>query len=433
MSAPIDKKAPSRPLLPSQAVKPFSETTLQRQKELNALVDQGKLKGNRLKEDGIEGPQTRALIAAAERVQTPASPANPKAGGAGPAASSPARDQVKSPDRTVGEYVEDQIREFGKELKEDAQVAAISAVAAPVVGVIMGRNANQAREKIAKLPMDAEGRWKAEARKIVNQEMAEAKREILALPGDAMDGIKAGKEAVENAAGEAGEWTREKATQAGQWVDRQLDDATAVARSAWNKLENRSGEAWKYAKEAVPRAFKSALEDAKVGAIALNPVGAAPSAAIVARHTREAYDEIAKLPMDPEGKWKQKAEAIIDREAGEAKREILELPGRAWDTVSSGARQVVDETGQAVHRAVDATGKAIDQAVDATGKAIHDVADATSRKAQEIADETVDTARKVKRVVEHEIDEARDGLGGVIQGMGNWLGDLGKRIAGQPD
>ncbi|MEB3186440.1 MAG: hypothetical protein VKP72_03275 [bacterium] len=421
MSAPIDKKAPTRPVsLPSQ-VKPYSEATLKRQKELNGLIDQGKLKGTKLKEDGVEGPLTRALNAEAERIQAPPAP-TARQGGIGQAQPPAARDEVKTPTKTVGEYVENQIQELGKELKEDAQVAAISAVAAPVVGVILARNANQAREKISKLPMDPEGRWKAEANQILKQEMAEAKKEILALPGDAIDGMKAGKDAVVRTAQEAG-----------QWVDRQLDDASALASKAWDKLEHHSGEAWNHAKEAVPRIFKSALEDAKVGAIALNPLGAGPSAAIVARHTREAYDEIAKLPMDPEGKWKQKADAIIDREAGEAKREILELPGRAWDSVADGARQVADETTQAVSRAVDATGKAIDQAVDATGKALHDVADATSRKAHEIADGTVNTARKVARIVDHEIDEARDGLGGAIQNVGNWLGNLGKRIAGQPD
>jgi hypothetical protein len=417
VSAPIDKKAPTRPVTLPQQVKPYSEATLKRQKELNGLIDQGKLKGTKLKEDGIEGPMTRALNAEAERIQAAPAP-SARQGGVGQAQPPASRDEVKTPVKTVGEYVEDQIQELGKELKEDAQVAAISAVAAPVVGVIVARNANQAREKIAKLPMDPEGRWKAEANQILKQEMAEAKKEILALPGDAIDGLKAGKEAVVRTAQEAG-----------QWVDRQLDDASALASKAWDKLEHHSGEAWNHAREAVPRIFKSALEDAKVGAIALNPLGAGPSAAIVARHTREAYDEIAKLPMDPEGKWKQKADAIIDREAGEAKREILDLPGRAWDSVAD----VADETTQAVSRAVDATGKAIDQAVDATGKALHDVADATSRKAHEIADGTVNTARKVARIVDHEIDEARDGLGGAIQNVGNWLGNLGKRIAGQPD
>ena len=418
MNMPIDKK-PSTSPLPNQGHKPIHETTLKRQKEINSLIDQGKLTGKHLVEDGIEGPQTRARMAEAEKIQGKASPAT-RPSETGSRSPAPRKDQVQTPTKTVGEYVESQIKEAGKELKEDAQVAAITSVAAPVVGVIMARSANQAREKIAKLPMDAEGKWKTEAKQIIRQELGEAKQEILALPELTADRIKAGTDAVVDAtvhtareigqaAHDAKAWTVDKATRAEQWVDHQLDEAGVAARKAWGNVEHHGSEAWNYAKGEVPKAFKQALESAEVGAIALNPIGAGPSAVIVARHTREAYADIAKLPMDAEGKWKSQAHAILDREAGEAKREILALPGDAWNTVQAGVREVVDQAGRAANH----------------------IADETSRKAHEIADGTVNTALKVGRVIEHEVGEARDGLGGAIQGAASWLGDLGKRIAGQ--
>lgn len=65
-------------------VEPYSEATLAKQKEYNQLVEDGKIAGPPLREDGLEGPRTRAVAKQAEeyaksQAPQPERPQEPKA------------------------------------------------------------------------------------------------------------------------------------------------------------------------------------------------------------------------------------------------------------------------------------------------------------------------------------------------------------------
>lgn len=387
MGGAINRDASVRPTTGvNNQLKPFSEETRRLQAEINQAIDEGKLPGPKLKEDGIEGPKTRAKLQEFQALKQPEAPQPQQ-----PAAPTGDRRQTKDP--TVGEYVEGQIREFGQELKEDAQLSAIMLTPGlnVVAGVIMTRHMNEARERIAKLPMDPEGNWKKEAAKILAEERQEARREILELPGKAAQGVVDGV----NTAVDAVDKTVDHAVEA---VDRTVDQGVEAAKEVWNGVEGKTAEAWAYAKEAVPRAFRELATDAKVAVIMANPLFAAPSAIILKNHMAKAYDRIMKLPMDPQGNWKKEAARIRDEEMAAAKQEILGLPQRALDTVVDTATGVYE----------------------------------SAKKGVIIAGNWIE--REVKEEIEEtkqEIKQARRGIGGFFGAIANGISRFGKWIAGE--
>ncbi|HEY9856951.1 MAG TPA: hypothetical protein V6D05_14505 [Stenomitos sp.] len=358
-------------------LKPFSEETKRLQAEINQAIDEGKLPGPKLKEDGIEGPKTRAKL---QEYQTVARPEELKSATA-VATAQAQTDRLESKDPTVGEYVEGQVRAFGKELQEDAQLSAIMLTPGlnVVAGVIMTRHMNQARERIAKLPMDPDGNWKKEAAKIFDEERQGAREEILALPGKAAQGVVDGVNTAIDT------------------VDKAVDQGVEAAKGVWNGATGKVAEAWSYAKEAVPRAFKEVATDAQVAAVMANPLFAAPSAIILKNHMAKAYDRIMKLPMDPDGKWKQEAAKIRDEEMGAAKQEILDLPHRALDTVVDTATGIYEGAKKGLTIAGTLIGQEVQREVN-----------------------------EVKR----EVKEVRHGIGGFFGAIANGLARFGKWVAG---
>lgn len=364
-------------------LKPYSEETKRLQAEINQAIDAGKLPGPRLKEDGIEGPKTRAKLQEYQATQKTAPAATP---------AGPSTDRLESKDPTVGEYVEGQIREFGKELQEDAKLSAIMLTPGlnVVAGVIMTRHMNQARERIAKLPMDPDGHWKTEAAKIFAEERQEAREEILALPGKAAQGVVDGVTTVVDGVNTAVD-TVDKA------VDHAIDQGVEAAKGVWNSASGKAAEAWSYAREAVPRAFKEVATDAQVAVIMANPIFAAPSAIVLKNHMAKAYDRIMKLPMDPDGKWKVEAAKIRDEEMAAAKQEILGLPHRALDTVVDTATGVYEGAKKGLLIAGNWIGQQVQEEID-------------------------ETKREIKQV--------RHGLGGFFGAIASGLSRFAKWIAG---
>lgn len=409
MAGSVNKSGSVRPTVSAtNQLKPFNEGTRSLQIEINKAIDSGLIPGPRLKEDGIEGPKTRAKLQEYMDIK-PETPATQS-------------DRRDAKDPTVGEYIEGQIHAFGQELKEDAKLSAI--MLAPglnvVAGVIMTRHMNQAREQIAKLPMDPDGNWKKEAARILDAERHEAREEILALPGKAAQGVVDGvnaavdgvhtavdavdrtldqaADAVDRGVDQAVDAVDRTLTQAGAAVDRTIDQGIEAAQGVWNDATGKVGEAWAYAKVAVPRAFKEIATDAQVAAIMVNPLFVAPSAIILKNHMAKAYDRIMKLPMDPQGKWKLEAAKIRDEEQAAAKKEILGLPGRALHTVVDTATGIYE----GAKKGVLIAGAMIEH---------------------EIKEEIEETKREVKAV--------RKGIGGFFGAIASGLSRFAKWIAGE--
>jgi hypothetical protein len=169
---------------PVNGVKPYNEDTKKLQAELNKHIELKHIPGPKLREDGKEGPVTRAKLQELQTYQkAQATPATSEQA----TVTRPPTDRLEAKNPTVGEFLDEQVKKAGQELKEDAQVLAVTAVAAPLVGLIEARHLNQARERIAKLPMDAAGNWKQTAKTILAEEQAAAKQEILGLPGKLVD------------------------------------------------------------------------------------------------------------------------------------------------------------------------------------------------------------------------------------------------------
>lgn len=277
---------------------------------------------------------------------------------------------------TIGEHIENTLKDAKNEFFESAKIAGVMAIPGVNVaaGVVYTRHMNEARKEIAQLPMDPEGKWKAEARDIVSRHHEAAEDEIIALPGKVAKGAV---DAVETA----------------------VDGAVDAAEAVWGGITGAAETAWEFAKTEVPRAAKELGQDAAVLAIMANPLGAAPSGIIIGNHVAQANKRIMDLPMDPEGKWREQARAIVREEMAEAKQEILALPGRAWQGVKdvstavyTGARNAVIATGEAIVDAGEAVVKAVDHAVD----------------------------RTVEEITEN-FDKARKGLGAAFERFGRWI------------
>lgn len=282
--------------------------------------------------------------------------------------------QIQYP--TVGETVEKALTDAKDEFFESAKIAAVMAIPGVNVaaGVVYTRHMNEARKEIAQLPMDPEGKWKAQARDIIHRHHEAAEDEIIALPGKVVSG------AVDA-------------------VDKVVDGAVDAAEAVWGGVSNAASTAWEFAKTEVPRAAKELGQDAAVLAIMANPLGAAPSGVIIGNHMAKANKRIMDLPMDPEGKWKEQARSIVREEMAAAKQEILDLPNKAWQGVKdvstaiyTGARDAVVATGEAIVHAGETVVNAVDYAVDKT----------------------------VQEITEN-FEKARKGLGAAFERFGRWL------------
>lgn len=404
----VNNAAGLSPSLQPVGVKPFSEATKNLQQEINKHIDQGHISGPKLKEDGKEGPLTRAKLQefqAFTKTQqtTPGTavvPAGPTAVTKAPTKSMVPADKNETKYPTVGEYVEDQIKQAGKELKEDAQVAAVTAIAAPVVAVIEARHLNQARERVAKLPMDPDGKWKVEAKKIFAEEQAAAKKEILAIPGKVADGVHdaavAVKDGVVHAADVVATGIQDGAVA--------LADGVIAVGDGVVKAGKAVGRAVDAFEDQIAEMAHDLKDDAQVVAVtALAPI---PVAVIQGKHLEQARERIAKLPMDPDGKWKQEAKKILAEERAEAKAEILALPGKVKDGIVDGAIAVKDGV---VHTA-EVVADGVSDAATAVGK--------TVVKGYKIAEHAVDEAVDD---VNRGVKQARKGLGGFFERVGKWI------------
>lgn len=420
----INKAAGMNPALPATGIKPYSEGTKKLQQELNKHIDQGHIPGPRLKEDGREGPRTRAkmqelqqytkaqqpdLGKAAQGVMPSNAEVKPSTGFMPTEAKSNvkpvlASDKNEAKYPTVGEYVEDQIKQAGQELKEDAQVAAITVVAAPVVALIEGRHLNQARERIAKLPMDPDGKWKQEASKILAEEQAAAKKEILALPGKVADGVVDGAIAVKDGVVDAAEAVADGVSDAAEAVADGVSDAAKAVGNAVDAFGDQIAEM-----------AHDLKDDAQVVAVtALAPI---PVAIIQGKHLEQARERIAALPMDPEGKWKLEAKKILAEEQAEAKAEILALPGKVVDGVVDGAIAVKD----GVVDAAEAVADGVSDAATAVGNTVVKSYKIAEFAVEEAVDDVKDFANDVAEDVSKGVKEARKDVGGFFQRIGKWI------------
>ncbi len=295
---------------------------------------------------------------------------------------------------TVGEHIENTLTEAKNEFFESAKIAGVMAIPGVNVaaGVVYARHMSEARKEIAQLPMDPEGKWKDKARDIISRHHEAAEDEIIALPGKVVDG------AVDA-------------------VDKVVDGAVDTAEAVWGGVTDAAEAAWDFAKTEVPRAAKELGRDAAVLAIMANPLGAVPSGVIISNHMAQANKRIMDLPMDPEGKWKSEARAIVREEMAEAKQEILDLPGKAWqgvkdvsNSIYTGARNAVVATGEAI---VDA-GEAVVDGVVMAGEAIVDAGETVVKTVDKAIDQTV-------AEITENFEKARKGLGGAFERFGRWI------------
>jgi|GEM_PF-1949912 hypothetical protein len=348
------------------------------------------------------------------RLRAPAQAAAPAAPAAAPeqpaTAAKPGTDTLATRNPTVGEYVDKQLQAVGTEFKQDAQVAAISAVAAPVVAVIVGRHMDAAKDRIAKLPMDPEGKWKDQANQIMVEEMSHAKQEIINLPGEAVQEVKNGA-AWTAATAEAGykwtvdtahaagkwtadtvnggiQWTKETYNQGVKWAGDTAHAAEQKAEQVYGQAVGAAGAAWQWTKSAVATTFSELGKDAGVAAISCSVIGTVPSAIIMGNHMANAYNRIMALPMDPQGHWKEQANQIMAEESNAARSEILALPSKAYHGVVDTATDAYHWAGQKLHQG---------------GQFVSDTAHAAEKWAGD------------------EVTAARHGLGGMFQSFGKWI------------
>ena len=295
---------------------------------------------------------------------------------------------------TVGEAIENALGEAKNEFFESAKIAGVMAIPGVNVaaGVVYTRHMNEARKEIAQLPMDPEGKWKAQAREIINAHHEAAEDEIIALPGKVVSG-------------------------AVDVVDKAVDGAVDAAEAVWGGVTDAAETAWEFAKTEVPRAAKELGRDAAVLAIMANPLGAAPSGVIIGNHIAQANKRIMELPMDPEGKWKETAREIVREEMAEAKQEILELPGKAWQGVKDvsnaiydGARTAVIATGDAIVSA----GEAVVDGVNAAGQAVVSGVNTAITAVDNAVDQTI-------AEITENFENARKGLGAAFERFGRWI------------
>lgn len=430
----IKNVAGTNAALQANGVKPYSEGTKKLQQELNHHIDQGHISGPKLREDGKEGPKTRAKMhelqnyMKAQQCETGTAvvplkptpvPVAPKPPTGALAPKQPTKplpadtNETKYP--TVGEYVDGQIKKVGQELKEDAQVAAVTAIAAPVVAVIEARHLNQARERIAKLPMDPDGKWKQEAGKIFAEEQAAAKKEILAIPGKVADGVVDAAEAVADGVHDAAVAVKDGVVDAADAVADGVHDAAVAVKEGVSDAVEAVGNAADAFGDKISDMAHDLKDDAQV--IAVTAIAPIPAAIIQGKHIEQARERIAALPMDPEGKWKLEAKKIIAQEQAEAKAEIIALPGKVVDGVVDGAVAVKDDVVHAAETVADG----VSDAAHAVGDTVVKGYKIAEFAVEEAVDDVKDFANDVADDINKGVKEARKDVGGFFQRVGKWI------------
>lgn len=284
-------------------------------------------------QEKAKAPEPKADSKHANKVEEKANtqapvPADPK-----PTAQPKDTADLSSQNPTVGEYIEQQIGEFKNRALEDAKIAGITALfGPPVVGVIYGRHMNEAKKKVAALPMDPEGKWKVEAQKIMQEADRAAREEILSLPTRT-------KDAVVDGLNQAGETVIDGVVAAGEAIERTGQDIVEGVQTVGQAIEQAGEQAVEGLKTAGEYALdfgKDLATNAAVVAITTNPITGPQAGFIVSKHAKQAWEEISKLPMDPDGKWKVERDAILARHMDAAKDEILRLPKQNAQAVGRG-------------------------------------------------------------------------------------------------
>ncbi len=145
--------------------------------------------------------------------------------------------------------------------------------------------------------------------------------------------------------------------------------------------------------------------------IAFPPLMLAEMAGIHAKHRKKALDQIWNLPMDPQGKWKDKAAEISDKASSDANKEIGKLPGvRAIRATG----EAIADGAMYVGRGVKAAGDAIVDGAVATGTAIAD-------GAAYVGDALVTGLQETGKAIDRGVTETRQGVGGFFQNLGRWI------------
>lgn len=215
-----------------------------------------------------------------------------------------------------------------------------------------------------------------------------------------------------------------------------------------------------YVKDQFDEKMGGVLSGLHLVAETMPPVLVAEIAGIHAKHKKAALEQIWQLPMDPQGKWKVKAEKIMDAEAAAARAEVRELPlvkavNNAGQAIASGAswlggqieagvkglfngignvfksigkaithvgNYILDgfvSTGVAVGKGVQAVGKGIEHGARATGEAIRDAGTTISRGATQAYQATADG---LTWLGDQAVELPRTAARGVARG----IGDLGQ-------
>lgn len=212
-----------------------------------------------------------------------------------------------------------------------------------------------------------------------------------------------------------------------------------------------------YVKDQFDEKMSGVLSGLHLVAETLPPVLIGEIAGIHAKHKKAALDQIWQLPMDPQGKWKIKAETIMDAEAAAARAEVRELPlvktvnnagqaiasGASWlgGQVEAGVKGLVSgignifksigkainhvgnylldgfvSTGVAVGKGVQEVGRGIENGARATGEAIRDAGTTISRGATQAYQATADG---LTWLGDQAVELPRTAARGVARGIGD--------------
>lgn len=215
-----------------------------------------------------------------------------------------------------------------------------------------------------------------------------------------------------------------------------------------------------YVKGEFDKKMSSALSGLHLIAETMPPVLVAEIAAIHAAHKRAALQQIWNLPMDPQGKWKVKAQQIMDAEAALARKEVSQLPmvkavsnagraiadGATWvgnqitagfrnaghgirnafqslgRLITHGANYVLDgfvSTGVAIGRGVQQAGVAIENGSRAAGQAVRNAGTVIAKGVNDAVDATV---QGVTWLGTQAVEVPKAAARGVVRG----IGDLGQ-------
>lgn len=223
-----------------------------------------------------------------------------------------------------------------------------------------------------------------------------------------------------------------------------------------------------YVKDQFDQKMGSVLTGLHLVAETMPPVLIAEIASIHASHKKAALEKIWNLPMDPQGKWKVKAQQIMDAEAALARKEVSQLPlvkavgnagravadGATWvgnqitagfknasggirkafqslgRLINHGANYVLDgfvSTGVAIGKGVQQAGVAIENGSRAAGQAVRNASVVLAKGVNDAYDTTVKGVTWLgHQAVEVPKAAARGVLGGIGE-VGQDMVDFSKR------